>query len=526
MATPTQRDPGPRLSWRYLAHSEVGKVRKNNQDSGLAADSMLAVADGMGGAAAGDLASAITVDALKPVAARSSTSQPAYGDDTDPLTEALARANTRIADLIDHDPSLDGMGTTATAAVLDGDQLQLAHIGDSRAYLFRDGRLQQLTHDHSWVQSLLDDGRISAAEANVHPHRSLLLKVINGQPGSTPDVSTEPLRPGDRLLLCSDGLCGFVADNVIEDTLTGTDRDEAMRHLIAASYEAGGLDNITIIVADVFDPATETAITQDGAPGPVGPGQDSPPDGVERLAGPTGEVRVLGAAAGHDTAALEANILRRVSGSDGDPGAGDDHGAGTSGGEDGSDDGRPPDEDRYAPQPPGKRRFLKPLIALLAAFLVVAAAAGVGYAWTRTQYYVGVDGKHVAIYQGLDKRPAGVPLSRVYQVQRLRTDDLPHYYRDLVHGTIEADSLSAAHGTVTQLRVAADHCRTPKHHKKGGASATAKPSSSKSHGKHASKHKSGKHKKSGKHAKSHKHKPSHHKSPADSTGQLPGNGRC
>lgn len=525
MAPPEHGDGEPRLAWRYLAHSEVGKVRKNNQDSGLAGASLLVVADGMGGAAAGDLASAVAVDAVTSVAAEL-TGTPTASDPANVLTEALTSANTRIADLIGHEPTLDGMGTTATAVVLDGDQLQLAHIGDSRAYRFRDGQLEQLTHDHSWVQSLIDDGRISAAEANVHPHRSLLLKVLNGQPGSTPDVRSETLRLGDRLLLCSDGLCGFVPDEVIRDALTGTDRDEAMHHLIAASHGAGGLDNITIIVADVVDPATDTA-----GPAPVDDtaedtsGQDGSPDGAEEFAGPGTALHVLGAAAAHDTASLESNILQRVSVSDRDDEDDDDYedGAGDHG-EDGATVPPGDDEDRYTPQAPGKRRFLKPLIAMVVAFLIIVAAAAVGYAWTRTQYYVGSDGDHVAIYQGIDKRPAGVPLSRVYQVQRLRTDALPRYYQDLVQGTIQTDSLSSARGTVTQLRVAADHCRTTKHRKKSDKkkeAATASPSASPGkHGKHG-KDKSPKKDKSSKKHKAEKSSPS-----AGSAGELPGNGRC
>ena len=180
------------------------------------------------------------------------------------LAGAIHEANDRIADLVEADLSLDGMGTTVTGAMFDGTELGLAHIGDSRAYLLRDGRLERLTHDHSWVQSLVDEGKINENEAAVHPHRSLLLKVLNGQPANDPDLSMVPVRVGDRLLLCSDGLCGLVDDQLIEECLLTRDRDQALTRLVREALAEGGIDNITIILADV----AETAAGYPGQPHP------------------------------------------------------------------------------------------------------------------------------------------------------------------------------------------------------------------------------------------------------------------
>src|SRR4029453_6830739 len=158
-----------------------------------------------------------------------------------------------IAELIESDISLEGMGTTVTGAMFDGVELGLAHLGDSRAYLLRDGRLERLTHDHTWVQSLVDDGKISETEAAIHPHRSLLLKVLNGQPTNDPDLTMLQVMPGGRLMLCSDGVCGLIDDAAIEAALQLPDLSDAAERLIAEALNQGGIDNITVIVADVVE---------------------------------------------------------------------------------------------------------------------------------------------------------------------------------------------------------------------------------------------------------------------------------
>ena len=202
------------LALRYVAHSEVGLVRKNNQDSAYISPTMLIVADGMGGAAAGDLASAVAVREL-----RAADGEYSGEEMLDVLAGAIESASETISDLVESDPRLDGMGSTVCGVMFDGTRLGLANIGDSRAYRYRDGNLVRLTRDHSWVQTLVDDGRITEAEALEHTHRSLILRVINGQPQHVPDLELSPALAGDRLLICSDGLCGFVTDDVIASHL-------------------------------------------------------------------------------------------------------------------------------------------------------------------------------------------------------------------------------------------------------------------------------------------------------------------
>ena len=237
------------FSIRFAAHSEVGRVRKNNQDAGYASPNMLLVTDGMGGAAAGDLASAVAS-----TEASRSDHRAASGEEMlERIAGIIARANAKLTDLIDEDLELDGMGTTFCGAMFDGNQFGLAHIGDSRAYLLRDGALKQLTHDHSWVQSLIDEGKITPEQAATHPHRSLILKVLNGQVTFEPDLELIDAHLGDRIMFCSDGLSGLVDDATITELLSIEDQAESIEQLSKAANDGGGHDNITIVVADVVE---------------------------------------------------------------------------------------------------------------------------------------------------------------------------------------------------------------------------------------------------------------------------------
>lgn len=429
------------LRLQFVAHSEIGLVRKNNQDSGFASGNLLVVADGMGGAAAGDLASAVAIDTIKRIDA------PTSGEHMlEVLAGAVHKANDRIADLVEADLSLDGMGTTVTGALFDGTELGLAHIGDSRAYLWRDGQLERLTHDHSWVQSLVDEGKISAEEAAVHPHRSLLLKVLNGQPANDPDLTIVPLRAGDRLMFCSDGVCGLIDDPVIAAALARPHLDDALAHLVAESLAEGGIDNITVIVADVVDSGgTEIAAVLGAA--------------AERVIPPMGSrprADVLGDEDEDDDTVVTGATANRLDAV--------------------TDDGA--DEARYNPQPPGgKRRFARPLAAFLIIALVVGASLVAAYSWTRTQYFVAADGEQVAIYRGLSEGIPGVPLSQLYEVQQLTVAELPPYYQDKVMAKIDVSSLESARQTVTELREAAARCKAQQPSGRPTSGATTKPSS-------------------------------------------------
>jgi PPM family protein phosphatase len=237
------------LAVRYAVQSDIGLHREDNEDSVYAGPRLLAVADGMGGHAGGEVASAAVIEALRPL----DTQVPA-GELLSALDHAVRRANSAMRDIVKADPSLRGMGTTLTALLWSGSQLGLVHIGDSRAYLVRAGEVFQITHDHTMVQSLLDDGRITADEVASHPQRSLLLRALGdvGDSSSEPDLQLREARPGDRYLLCSDGLHEIAPpDSIARVLLTISDPDQAAADLIALAIDGGGPDNITCIVADV-----------------------------------------------------------------------------------------------------------------------------------------------------------------------------------------------------------------------------------------------------------------------------------
>jgi len=246
-------DAQARLAIRYAVASDIGLNREENEDSAYAGARLLAVADGLGGHAGGEVASAAAIEALRPL----DTDVPA-GELLSALEHAVQQAGSSLRDLVRADPSLQGMGTTLTAILWSGSQLGLVHIGDSRAYVLRGGELFQITHDHTMVQSLVDAGRITPEEAASHPYRSLLLRAL-GDGSSEPDLQLRDALPGDRYLLSSDGLHEVVPAGAIAGVLTGTaDPDRAARKLIELAIEGGGPDNITAVVADVVtmdDPA-------------------------------------------------------------------------------------------------------------------------------------------------------------------------------------------------------------------------------------------------------------------------------
>ena len=192
---------------QYAAISDVGRVRKDNQDSGYAGPWLLTVCDGVGGAARGDLASSTAIGQLR----RLDQPPPDTGEPDARLelvAGALHRASDRIGELVDEEPSLSGTSTTATVALFDGERLAMGHVGDSRAYLFRGKEISQLTSDHTFVQSLIDEGRITEEDARTHPHRNLILKALDGVHEVDPDLFTVQLTEGDRVLLCSEGASG------------------------------------------------------------------------------------------------------------------------------------------------------------------------------------------------------------------------------------------------------------------------------------------------------------------------------
>ena len=241
------------LTIRYGIRSDIGLVRQDNEDCAYAGGRLLAVADGMGGHAHGEVASATAIEALRPL----DTSVPDE-ELLNALEHAVLRAGSTLREMIEADPSLRGMGTTLTALLWSGSRLGLVHIGDSRAYLVRDGDVFQITRDHTLVQSLLDEGKITEDEVASHPKRMLLLRALDGEHGCAPDLELRDARAGDRYLLSSDGLHGVVPPaDIARVLLEVADPDQAAADLIRLAIDGGAPDNVTCIVADVL-PAAKT----------------------------------------------------------------------------------------------------------------------------------------------------------------------------------------------------------------------------------------------------------------------------
>src|SRR5579875_3721105 len=235
------------LVLRYAARSDVGLVRSNNEDSVYAGARLLALADGMGGHAAGEVASQLAIAAL----AHLDDDEPG-GDLLGKLDAAVRAGNAAIAAQVEADPELEGMGTTLTAILFAGNRIGLVHIGDSRGYLLRDGELTQITKDDTFVQTLVDEGRITPEEAHSHPQRSLIMRALTGHEVE-PTLTMREVRVGDRFLLCSDGLSDPVSDETIREALQIPDVSESAERLIELALRGGGPDNVTVVVADVVD---------------------------------------------------------------------------------------------------------------------------------------------------------------------------------------------------------------------------------------------------------------------------------
>jgi len=225
--------------------TDLGLVRTNNEDSAHVGSRLIAVADGMGGLPAGELASDLVIKALAPL-----DGAPADADPLKLLTAAVEEGNNRVADMVDEDPVREGMGTTVTALLLSAGKLGLVHVGDSRCYLLRGGRLQRLTRDQTMTQMLVDAGVMPPEALHSHHMRHMLTQAM-GKGEVVIDAQHLPLRDGDRLMLSSDGLTDGVSDEQILDMLSRGDCDAACGELMHAALEAGGRDNVTVIVADV-----------------------------------------------------------------------------------------------------------------------------------------------------------------------------------------------------------------------------------------------------------------------------------
>ncbi|QHA09759.1 Stp1/IreP family PP2C-type Ser/Thr phosphatase [Streptomyces broussonetiae] len=432
---------GMSLSLRFAAGSHKGMIREGNEDSGYAGPRLLAIADGMGGQAAGEVASSEVISTLVTL-----DDDVPGSDILTSLGVAVQRANDQLRAMVEEDPQLEGMGTTLTALLWTGQRLGLVHVGDSRAYLLRDGVLTQITQDHTWVQRLVDEGRITEEEATTHPQRSLLMRALGSAEHVEPDLSIREVRAGDRYLICSDGLSGVVSHQTLEETLASYQGpQETVQELIQLALRGGGPDNITVIIADVLDLDTGDTMAgqlsdQPVVVGAVAENQHHLHDnGIMQT--PAGRASHLGRQ-GHGHGGGEF----------GPPGSGDTTGYVPEG-----SFGDYTDDDFTKPR---GRRWLKRSLYGALALAVIGGGLYGGYQWTQTQFYVGAQGEHVALYRGISQDLAWVSLSKVEKDHpEIELKYLPPYQQKQVENTIAAGGLAQAEAKIQTLSVQASACR-------------------------------------------------------------------
>jgi serine/threonine protein phosphatase PrpC len=240
------------------ARSAIGLVRQGNEDSGFVSPQLIAVADGMGGHAAGEVASRIAIEVLQSLVPTLVSTDIDEDSVEDLLMHSLHSIDSEISAVTDEEIEKRGMGTTLTALLIRGKNISLLHVGDSRCYRLRGNTLEQLSNDHTVIQELLDQGAISVAEAAEHPQRSMLTQALRGDGDVTPVLQMYEVKKGDRYLLCSDGLSGVLTEKEIKIGLKKTDKDEAVKFLVDATYVNGAPDNVTVLIADISDEAKTT----------------------------------------------------------------------------------------------------------------------------------------------------------------------------------------------------------------------------------------------------------------------------
>jgi PPM family protein phosphatase len=402
------------------AASHVGKIRSNNQDSGYAGEYLFVVADGMGGHAGGDVASALAIQSIAHVDRRFDSA----ADAAEALRSALLEANHELAETVFEHPELAGMGTTVSSIVRVGDQLALAHIGDSRIYRWREGSLTQVTKDHTFVQRLVDSGRITAEEAASHPRRSVLMRVL-GDVDLTPEIDIEVLdtRAGDRWLICSDGLSGYVAESRLAELLAEhPDAGVAIQALIDESLDNGAPDNVTAVVVGVDDSPSSSV-------------------GSPVMVGSAAKPLTYSASASKRSVRLPSLLLHPLS-------------AVTA-----------PADEHFEPE---SEEFLQALIAeddrrkvrrritwLVGVLFIASLIVGLliaGYQWTQSRFFVGVSNGQVAVFQGVQQNIGPFPLSSVYFESEIDIDDLSPFSRERVESTINARDLPEALSIIDRLQ--------------------------------------------------------------------------
>jgi protein phosphatase len=385
---------------RYAVRSDLGLVRSNNEDSVYAGPRLLAIADGMGGHAAGEVASKLVIGVME-----SLDEDRNFADLLGELRDTVHEANVRIAEAVRKNGELEGMGTTLTALRFIGTQVGLVHVGDSRAYLLRGDLLSQITHDDTYVQFLVDSGKITPDEAKDHPRKSVILRALLGAEVE-PDVSIREARPGDRYLLCTDGLTDVVSPETIGETLRIPDPQESADRLVDLALRGGGPDNVTVIVADVV----ETGAGQAGDDVPVIAGALLDPS----------EADALGDASPAERAARIGRAETKPA----------------------------------APAPPARSRWRRWRAAIIATAVLAVLIGGLAgtYALTQTYYFVGKDGSEVAIFRGVNTQIGPLKFFDVYRNTNVLIGDLNPSVRSQVSDGINASSEKDAEKIVQNLQ--------------------------------------------------------------------------
>jgi len=419
------------------AASDIGQVREGNEDSYLVIAPLYAVADGMGGHRGGEVASNLALE----------TVQTLFEQGSGTLAEQVEQANRAVFDRSQKDRSVSGMGTTLTAALIDGGRVHLAHVGDSRAYLFRAGELSLLTEDHTLVHKMVVEGEITEEEAETHPHRSILTRALGVDAAVQVDESNVEVAGGDRILLCSDGLTGMVSDEQIQEILgRNPDPQPAVDELVKEANRAGGIDNITAVILDFVDDGSGEGSTV-AAEVHHAPTQERP---IPRRS----DITIVGAPIPEPTP--EASSLGTSPGSAPLTGPRPSRagGATTATRERAA---RPPARSPSPAPPPTPRRSFGRgrKVALWGGVAVAVLVLGVvgGKLYLDRQWFVGVSDGRVAIFRGVPTDVAGVELSSVVVETTIPAEDAQalHQYRDLPEG-ITADDRAGADEIVEQIR--------------------------------------------------------------------------
>jgi protein phosphatase len=384
------------LTTRYAARSDRGLIRHGNQDSVYAGPRLLAVADGMGGMAAGDVASNIVIAALAHLDEDVPGNAP-----VDALRQAVESANQQIREAVDQNPAMEGMGTTLTGMLFGGNKIGMVHVGDSRAYLLRDSEFVQITRDDTYVQLLVDEGRITPEEANTHPQKSLLMRALDGR-DADPEYSVRQAVAGDRYLICSDGLSGVVSDETIAATMREySDPNQCAERLIQLALRGGGPDNITVIVADI----TDADIVEET---PV-------------VGGAAANDRGMTSSADASTPAARASALTQPRDASPAAAAADDLDSGP------------------------RRHPVRTTLILVVLAALVGGGLWLGWRFTQSKYYVGAteDGT-IAIFQGIPGKIAGFDLSTVDYVTDVNVNELTPVAQERVKEGIGAETREEA----------------------------------------------------------------------------------